>query len=207
MIARRVFILLMLTSGLCCGQTRSTISLPKAQPELAVPTIVARNGIVYAAYRSFDLLRGSEQLQVVAYETASHKELKHTTLNVPKVRGTRASEKLALSADGNMLAYVETGAPSILLLISTKDLSEIRRLAGLPYQEKPDRYEAGPSHFDGFDAENNLCFQSSTRINPRFVRDLSRLQSRLRHGGLVLRETGVGPHKLGYRNKTLLVEQ
>lgn len=170
MIARHVLTLIVLTSGLCLGQTRSTISLPKAQPGLAVPTITTRDGIVYVAYRSFDLLRGSDQLQVVAYETASHKELKHTTLNVPKIRGTRASEKLALSADGSMLAYVETGEPSILLLISTKDLSEVRRLARLPYQEEAGRYEAGPSHFDGFDAENNLCFQSSTRKNPRFVR-------------------------------------
>ena len=95
------------------------ISLVKAQPELAVPTIVAQNGVVYAAYRSFDLLHRSEQLQVASYDLISHKELRHTTISVPKVRGTRASEKLAVSRDGEMLAYVETGAPSLVLLIST----------------------------------------------------------------------------------------
>jgi hypothetical protein len=159
-----------LSSSLCWGQAMYKISLVKAQPELAVPTIVAQNGVVYAAYRSFDLLHRSEQLQVASYDLISHKELRHTTISVPKVRGTRASEKLAVSRDGEMLAYVETGAPSLVLLISTKDLSEKRRLEALPYQEKPDRYEAGPSHFYGFDAENNLCFQSSTATEPRFVR-------------------------------------
>lgn len=159
-----------LSSSLCWGQARYTIPLVKAQPGLAVPTIVTRNGVVYAAYRSFDLLHRSDQLQVASYDLVSHKELRHATISVPKVRGTRASEKLALSRDGATLAYVETGAPSLVLLISTKDLSEMRRLEALPYPEQPDRYEAGPSHFYGFDAENNLCFQSSTSTVPRFVR-------------------------------------
>jgi len=69
-----------LSSGLCWGQARYTIPLVKAQPELAVPTIVTRNGVVYAAYRSFDLLHRSEQLQVASYDLVSHKELRHATI-------------------------------------------------------------------------------------------------------------------------------
>ena len=170
MIIKWIMTAVVLCSSLCWGQARYKISLVKAQPELSVPTIVAQNGVVYAAYRSFDLLHRSEQLQVAAYDLVSHKQLRHATISVPKVHGTRASEALALSNDGEMLAYVETGAPSLVLLISAKDLSEKRRLGTLPYQEKHDRYEAGPSHFYGFDSENNLCFQSSTSTVPRFVR-------------------------------------
>jgi hypothetical protein len=158
-----------LSSGFCWGQTRYALPLIKAQPELTVPTMVARNGIIYVAYRSFDWLHRSEQLQVISYDLISRKGLLHQTISVPKLSGARASEKLALSRDGETLAYVETGSPVLVLLISAKSLSEMRRLQSLPFHEDNDRYEAGPSHFYGFDDEGNLCFRSSTRTKPRFL--------------------------------------
>ncbi|MDR3736520.1 MAG: hypothetical protein P4L10_13420 [Acidobacteriaceae bacterium] len=159
------------------AQSQYVISLEKAQPSLAVPTMTAANGVLYVAYRSFDLLRRSTQLQVLAYDLAAHKELMHRTIPVPKVQGARASEKLALSNDGNALAYVETGSPSLILLLKVKDLSELRRLESLPFHEDDPnpKYESSdhPSAFYGFDNDGYLCFRSSTsgrQHNPRFLR-------------------------------------
>jgi sugar lactone lactonase YvrE len=76
--------------------------------------MAADNGILYVAYRSFDLLRSSNQLQVLAYDLGSHKELRHVTITVPKVHGARASNGLALSRDGQTLAYVEAHEPYLV---------------------------------------------------------------------------------------------
>jgi hypothetical protein len=124
-----------------------------------------RAGVVYVAYRSFDLLHRSDQLQVLAYDLGSHKELRHATFSVPKVQGARAANGLTLSKDGNMLAYVEIHNPSLVLLLSAKDLSEIRRSNAVPFTSADYRCE-----FDGFDGDNRLSFMSFSRDVPRFVR-------------------------------------
>lgn len=117
-----VIALLILVTGLCHGQASSTIALRNANSTLALPAMVAKDGVLYVAYRSFDLFRFSNQLQVLAYDLDSHKELRHVTISVPKVHGERASDGLALSKDGQTLAYVEAHEPYLVLLLSTKDL-------------------------------------------------------------------------------------
>jgi hypothetical protein len=160
-----VFVALVtLCSGFCYGQTTYTVPLGKLNPSLAVPAMTTRDGVVYVAYRSFDWLRQSDQLQVLAYDLNSHKVLKHGTISVPKVHGSRASNGLALSHDGAMLAYVEVHEPSLVLLISAKDLSEVRRSSSLPFTTQDYRRQ-----FAGFDGENHLSFSSINRDKPRFV--------------------------------------
>lgn len=89
--------------------------------------------MLYAAYRSFDLLRFSNKLEVVAYDLNTHKELQHVTISVPKVHGARASEGFFLSEDGQTLAYAELHEPGLILLLAAKNLSEIRRSDTLPF--------------------------------------------------------------------------
>ena len=95
--------------------------------------MAARDGVLYAAYRSFDLLRFSNKLEVVAYDLNTHKELQHVTISVPKVHGARASEGFFLSEDGQTLAYAELHEPGLILLLAAKNLSEIRRSDTLPF--------------------------------------------------------------------------
>jgi hypothetical protein len=64
-----------------------------------------------------------------------------------------------------MLAYVEIHNPSLILLLSTKDLSEIGRSYSAPFTGADYRCE-----FDGFDGDNRLSFMSFSRDVPRFVR-------------------------------------
>ena len=124
---------LVLASAVCWGQSEFTIPLAKANSTLALPSMAARDGVLYAAYRSFDLLRFSNKLEVVAYDLNTHKELQHVTISVPKVHGARASEGFFLSEDGQTLAYAELHEPGLILLLAAKNLSEIRRSDTLPF--------------------------------------------------------------------------
>jgi hypothetical protein len=126
--------------------------------------MTGQDGVVYVAYRSFDRLRQSDQLRVLAFDLNLHKVLKHGTISVPKVHGSRASNGLALSHDGTVLAYVELHEPSLVLLVSANDLSEVRRSNSLPFTSRDYRRQ-----FAGFDGEDHLSFSSINRDKPRFV--------------------------------------
>jgi hypothetical protein len=144
-----------LVSALCWGQSTFTIPLAKANSALALPSMAEHDGVVYVAYRSFDLLRFSNKLEVVAYDLSAHKELQHATIPVPKVHGERASDGLYISEDGQTLAYAELYEPGLILLLATKNLAEIRRSYVLPF--------SGRDHqrlFAGFD-QRQLCIASN----------------------------------------------
>jgi hypothetical protein len=145
----------LLASALCWGQSEFTIPLAKANSALALPSMAVRDGVIYAAYRSFDLLRFSNKLEVVAYDLNAHKELQHVTISVPKVHGARASEGLFLSGDGQNLAYAELHEPGLILLLAAKNLAEIRRSTVLPLTPQDHQ-----RMFAGFDGDQ-LCFGSN----------------------------------------------
>jgi hypothetical protein len=86
------------------------------------------DGVVYVAYRSFDLLRFSNKLQVVAYDLNTHKELRHVTISVPKVHGARASEGLFISKDEQTLAYAELHEPGLILLFCCEEFGRNQTL-------------------------------------------------------------------------------
>jgi hypothetical protein len=129
--------------------------LAKANSALALPSLAEHDGVVYAAYRSFDLLRFSNRLEVVAYDLNTHKELQHVTVPVPKVHGARASEGLYLSEDGQTLAYAELHEPGLILLLAAKNLAEIRRSDALPFTSQDHQ-----RMFAGFD-QDQLCMASN----------------------------------------------
>jgi hypothetical protein len=129
--------------------------LAKANSTLALPSLAEHDGVVYAAYRSFDLLRFSNRLEVVAYDLNTHKELQHVTLRVPKVHGARASEGLYLSEDGQTLAYAELHEPGLILLLAAKNLAEVRRSDALPFTSQDHQ-----RMFAGFD-QDQLCMASN----------------------------------------------
>ena len=147
--------LLIVVTGVCHGQASSTIALRGENSSLALPTMAAKDGVLYVAYRSFDLLRFSSKLQVIAYDLNNDKELQHVVISIPKVHGARASDGLALSKDGQTLAYVEAHEPYLVLLLSTKDLSEIRRSNALPFSDRDHQ-----RLFAGFDGDQ-LCLASN----------------------------------------------
>lgn len=149
---------LLLVSALCWGQSEFTIPLAKANPALSLPSMAARDGIVYAAYRTFDFLRFSNELRVVAYDLNTHKELQHVTIAVPKVHGARASEGLYISDDGTTLAYAELHNPGLILLVAAKNLTEIRRSNVLPFPPGEQDYERMFAGFDG----DQLCIASDS---------------------------------------------
>jgi hypothetical protein len=152
----RILVALLIgVTAACRGQVSSTIALHDANSSLALPTMAAKDGVLYVAYRSFNLLRYSSELQVAAYDLTSHKELQHVVIAVPKVHGERASDGLALSKDGQTLAYVEAHEPYLVVLLATKDLSEIRRSNTLPFSDRDHR-----RLFAGFDGEQ-LCLASN----------------------------------------------
>jgi len=155
----------LLASSICQAQSGYTIPLEKVNPSLAIPSMVARDGVLYVAYRSFDLLRFSNQLQVLSYDLNAHKELRHVTISVPKAHGARASEGLFLSTDGKTLAYSETYSPELVLLVSTQNLLEIRRVTVLPFAAD-DRKRI----FAGFDGNSILAFASVKGDRLRFIR-------------------------------------
>lgn len=82
-----IFAVVVLSPVLCLGQDKSTIPLGKANSSLAVPEMTERDGVLYVAYRTFDIFRRSDQLRVLAYDLSSHKELRHAMFSVPKVQG------------------------------------------------------------------------------------------------------------------------
>lgn len=150
-----IYCVVVLASSFCWGQSAFTIPLAKSNSALALPSMAEHDGVVYAAYRSFDLLRFSDKLEVVAYDLNTHKEVQHVTVSVPKVHGARASEGLFLSEDGQTLAYAELHDPGLILMLAAKNLAEIRRSNVLPY--------ASQDHqrlFAGFDG-NKLCLASN----------------------------------------------
>ena len=149
-------LLLALSIESCLEPERSTIPLERANSGLALPSMAARDGVLYAAYRSFDLLRFSNKLEVVAYDLNAHKELQHVTISVPKVHGARASEGLFLSEDGKTLAYAELYEPGVILLLETKNLAEIRGSSAPPFTSEDHR-----RMFAGFD-HDKLCMASSS---------------------------------------------
>jgi len=159
-----LFAFLLLTPT-CRGQGSYTLPLVKANTALSLPAMTAGGAVVYEAHRSFDVLRFSNQLQVSAYDLATHQELRHTVINVPRVHGARAAEGFFLSPDGQMLIYAEIHEPNLLLVLSVQDLSEVRRTTALPFT-------AGDSYrlFGGFDESGLLSFASCRSGNLRFVR-------------------------------------
>lgn len=149
----------------CWGQGSYTLPLIKANAALSLPAMSAGGGVLYEAHRSFDLLRFSNQLQVSAYDLATRKELKHTVISVPRVHGARAAEGFFRSPDGRTLIYAEIHEPNLLLVLSTKDLSEVRRTSSLPFTSKDRR-----RLFAGFDEHGLLSFACSRADRLRFIR-------------------------------------
>lgn len=145
----------LLASTLCWGQREFRIPLAKADSALGLPSMAVHDGVVYTAYRSFDLLRFSDKLQVLAYDLNTHKELQHVTISVPKVHGARASEGLFLSEDGQTLAYAELHDPGLILLLAAKSLAEIKRTEALPFTPQDHQRT-----FAGFD-QGQLCIASN----------------------------------------------
>jgi hypothetical protein len=111
------------------------------------------------------MLHVSTELQVSAFDLATHKELRHVAVSVPRVRGARAAEGFYLSPDGQTLIYAELHEPNLLLVLSAKDLSEVRRTDALPFSSA-DSYR----HFAGFDEGGLLSFSSARAGKLRFVR-------------------------------------
>ena len=149
----------LMASTLSWGQSMFTIALAKANSALALPSMAEHAGVVYAAYRSFDLLRFSNKLELVAYDLNTHKELEHVTIPVPKVHGARASEGLFLSEDGQTLAYAELHEPGVILLLAAKNLAEIKRSNALPFTSQDHQ-----RMFAGFD-QGQLCMASNLFVD------------------------------------------
>ena len=156
---------LLLLTACCWGQGPYTLPLAKANTALSLPAMTAGGGVLYEAHRSFDMLRFSSQLQVSAYDLATHKALRHTVVNVPRVHGVRAAEGFYLSPDGQTLVYAEIHEPNLLLALTVKDLSELRRTIALPFTA-----EDSARLFAGFDENGSLSFASERGDNLRFVR-------------------------------------
>ena len=156
---------ILLLSGSCWGQGSYTLPLAKANTSLSLPSMTAGSGVLYEAHRSFDVMRFSTQLQISAFDLATHKELRHAVVNVPRVHGARAAEGFYLSPDGQTLVYAELHEPNLLLVLSAKDLSEVRRMDALPFTSS-DSYRL----FGGFDETGLLSFTSARSGKLRFVR-------------------------------------
>ena len=186
---------LLLAVGVCWATGESLLPLPNANSSLAVPTIAGRGGVIYVAYRTFDVLRFSNQLCVLAYDLSSLKEIRHVVIVVPKVHGARASSGLALSKDGQTLAYSELHDPFVILLLSTKDLSEVRRSTALPLG--PQDHQRLFAGFDGDElavASNVYQTGKPETYGLRFIRlglsDLTPVSDKKTQG--VLQETSEG---------------
>jgi len=127
--------------------------------------MAAGGEVLYEAHRSFNMLHVSTELQLSAFDLATHKELRHVVINVPRVHGARAAEGFYLSPDGQTLIYAELHEPSLLLVLSAKDLSEVRRTDALPFTSS-DSYRL----FGGFNEGSLLSFSSARSGKLRFVR-------------------------------------
>ncbi len=164
--------LILFAASVCWGQGTYKISLRNADPTLALASMAAGNGVLYVAYRSSTWLRRSDKLQVKAYDLNSQKELRNATIAVPEVHGARAADGLYLSGDGQVLAYAELHDPCLLLLISTNDLTELRRSTSLPFVRQDPTWPLNISRelFAGFDKAGNLSFTFDRKEGMRFVR-------------------------------------
>src|SRR5579863_9732032 len=79
------------------GQSEHAIPLPGANLSRSLPVLrVAGNGVLYAAYRSSNLLGKSETLQLLSYDLKSGVQLHRNTIPVPAVNGNRAAGGLYL---------------------------------------------------------------------------------------------------------------
>lgn len=156
---------LILFTGTCWGQSLYTLPLTKVNTSLSLPAMTAGGGVLYEAHRSFNMLHFSDQLQVSAFDLATHEDLRHTVVKVPRVYGERAAEGFYLSPDGQTLVYAELYKPTILLVLSAKSLSEVRSTTDLPFTAE-DSYRL----FAGFDKSGQLCFSSVRSGKLRFVR-------------------------------------
>lgn len=162
---KRVLFTFLLLATNCWGQGSYTLPLAKANTALSLPEMAAGGEVLYEAHRSFDVLRFSNRLQVSAFDLATHKELRHVVIKVPRVHGARAAEGFFLSPDGQTLVYAELHQPNLLLVLSAKDLSEVRRTSALPFTSS-DSYRL----FAGFDGDGLLSFASIRGSHLRFVR-------------------------------------
>lgn len=78
---------------------------------------------------------------------------------------TLDAEGFFLSADGQTLVYVELHDPGLILLLTTKNLTETRRSTALPFEVQDHR-----RLFAGFDENGQLSFASTRANELRFVR-------------------------------------
>jgi hypothetical protein len=85
-----------LVSALCWGQSGFTIPLAKANSALALPSMAEHDGVVYVVYRSFDLLRFSNKLQVIAYDLTRTRNF--GTLQSPFRRSTEREHRKGYSS-------------------------------------------------------------------------------------------------------------
>jgi hypothetical protein len=162
---QRILLVLLLVPVACWAQGSYTLPLAKADIELSLPAMAARGSVLYEAHRSFNLLRFSSRLQVSAFDLTTRRELRHAAIDVPRVHGARAADGFFLSPDGQELVYAEIHEPDLLLVLSAKDLSEVRRTTDLPFASG-DSYRL----FAGFDGSGLLSFASARAGKLRFVR-------------------------------------
>jgi hypothetical protein len=158
MVMKRLPVLILIASSVCWGQSEFKVPLVYANPARALPLLAAGDGVLYVAYRAWTWARNSNRLELVAYDLNTQKELRHATLPVPEVYGTRAADGLYLSPDGQTLAYAELHDPCLLLLISARDLNELRRSTSLSFVEKDPTSSRGQGDelFAGFDGRGLL---------------------------------------------------
>ncbi len=100
-----ISIVLLLFPSLCAAQADQSISLKNANFSLSLPAIVAsEDGTLYIAFRSFDWLKRSKQLVVLAYDIKSSREIRRSVFNVPTVHGPRVANGLYMSKDGRRVS-------------------------------------------------------------------------------------------------------
>lgn len=158
-------VVLFLVPTFCAAQTDHFVFLKNANFSLALPVMAATgDGTLYVAFRSFDWLKRSNELVVLAYDIKSHREIRRRSFSVPTVHGPRVANGLYVSKDGQ-LAYAEVRKPYLILLIATQDLSEIRR-SNYPVFPGDDRQEM----FAGFDNNGFLSFAWDSPEGLRFIR-------------------------------------
>jgi len=159
-----ISIVLLLSPSLCVAQADHSIPLRNANFSLSLPVMAAaEDGTLFIAFRSFDWLKRSNELVVLAYDVKSSREIRRRTFSVPTVHGPRVANGLYMSDDGQ-LAYAELHNPCLILLISAHDLSEIRR-SNSPLFTPGDRQET----FAGFDNDGLLSFASDSTEGLRFI--------------------------------------
>jgi len=142
------------------GQSEHVIPLPGANLSRSIPVLrVAGDGVLYAAYRSSNLLGKSETLQLLSYDLKSQVQLHHNTIRVPAVNGNRAAGGLYLSQDATTLFYAELYPPYVALAISAKDLVETKRTETIPFSVKDRKRK-----FVGLGKDGCLAFAADAAI-------------------------------------------